>query len=692
MTKRAFCIGSALALLIAVGGHFNDAYMRQTYMVGNHFPVSVMGVLVLLAIVVNPILSRIGKRLRLRAAEFALIIALPFAVCVVPGSGFLRMFTQILAMPIHYEKSMPSWQENKVLSYIPPKLLPNGGADSEKVIGAYIEGKDAKEDRIGLTDVPWRAWRLPLLYWVPLFLLLMTGLTGLSLVLHRQWTSHEHLTYPVARFVQFITRGAENAATVSSRGAGTLAASGPTIVRNRLFWYGLVPILVIRIVNGLHAWRPTWIEIPHEIRVWPLRELFPTLAATPSSRYLWQSTIYFSVVAFAFFLPSDISLSLGLATILSVLFCAGLAVAGVVLGGSYLGTWEYSAPGVGAYLALAVLIAYNGRAYYRRVAAAAVRPLRHDTQLEPSAVWGMRVFAVMMLLCVLLMIRMGLAWPLAVLLTLLLVVTFTVMSRVCAETGLFFMQPNWYASGVLLGLFGAHAVGPEMLAVMTLITVIMSRNPREAMMPFVVNALRIAEDAGVRKGRVAWIMGGTLLVGLTLGLCTVFWLQYDRGVSFLDGYAVDWVPKSTCFLLDSHIESLKADGTLESALARSSWGRLSAMRPDGKYAGLILTGFLAFGICAFLRRRFPKWPLHPVVFLVAFTAPGKVFATSFLIGWLIKVLVVRFGGGRVYHRTLPLMVGVIAGDLVGALIFMLFGAGYYFATGFTPVQYWVFPP
>jgi hypothetical protein len=36
----------------------------------------------------------------------------------------------------------------------------------------------------------------------------------------------------------------------------------------------------------------------------------------------------------------------------------------------------------------------------------------------------------------------------------------------------------------------------------------------------------------------------------------------------------------------------------------------------------------------------------------------------FFIGWLAKVVVVRFGGLRLYRRTLPLAIGLMLGDFL----------------------------
>ena len=68
------------------------------------------------------------------------------------------------------------------------------------------------------------------------------------------------------------------------------------------------------------------------------------------------------------------------------------------------------------------------------------------------------------------------------------------------------------------------------------------------------------------------------------------------------------------------------------------------------------------------------------------------FAQSLLLGWVIKTGVTKFGGGKKYHELKPMMVGIIAGDLLGGLLFMIIGASYHAMTGRqTPIQYQIFP-
>jgi hypothetical protein len=94
---------------------------------------------------------------------------------------------------------------------------------------------------------------------------------------------------------------------------------------------------------------------------------------------------------------------------------------------------------------------------------------------------------------------------------------------------------------------------------------------------------------------------------------------------------------------------------------------------------------------AVLRLRLPWWPLHPVAFLVWGTYPIVMFGPSFLMGWLVKAGVVGTTGAKGYHAVRPLMVGIIAGELLTGLFWMIVGAVYFFVAGKTPVSYSIFP-
>ena len=58
-----------------------------------------------------------------------------------------------------------------------------------------------------------------------------------------------------------------------------------------------------------------------------------------------------------------------------------------------------------------------------------------------------------------------------------------------------------------------------------------------------------------------------------------------------------------------------------------------------------------------------------------------MFWASFLIGWLIRSIIVRLGGESNYLRLKPLFFGLIFGHIFAAGMLLLYGVVYYFCTG-----------
>ncbi|MEM6506973.1 MAG: DUF6784 domain-containing protein, partial [Planctomycetota bacterium] len=82
---------------------------------------------------------------------------------------------------------------------------------------------------------------------------------------------------------------------------------------------------------------------------------------------------------------------------------------------------------------------------------------------------------------------------------------------------------------------------------------------------------------------------------------------------------------------------------------------------------------------------------HPVLFLVLGTSPAIRVGWSFLIGWAIRQAVLRLGGVRAFHATLPLAVGAIAGELLAAVGWQAAGLATHFFTDRSPGGYFILP-
>jgi len=707
MTIRALLIGIVVAVLLAGFGYYNDSVLRLTMVVGNHLPISVFGLLLLAVMVLGPVLWLIHRRLRARPAELALIVALMLVACAIPGSGLMRTFLCSLAMPIQHNESTTAWKQTNVLEYAPETMLPEYGRAlrqqaqgldendprrrqlleeaaqiKREVIDDFQAGKKDRGRAFALwevfrddpvtrktrANVPWSGWDKTLSFWLPVIALTAVCVICMSLIVHRQWASRERLRYPIVELTNALIEQEEGKAA-------------PPVLRNRLFWIGFAVVFCIHGVNGLATLYPgDMIKIPLTFPMPQIGQAWPKLAQASMGWRLLSPTIWPTVVAFAFFLASDVSFSLGMTQAISVPLLAALTLAGIDVSFDYMEGGPPAWQLFGSFLGLGIMLAYMGRRHYWNVLKQALT-FRRQEGVGRYAGWACRVFLISAVAMVLLLsverFGVGLDWPFAVLVFFLVMLMFLVMARINAESGLFFIQPYWQPLGVMLGLFGAAALGPKAIVILGLLCAVLTIDPRETLMPFMVNGLKMCDDQKIRPGRVGLAAGGTYLLALAFAVIIVFWASYNHGGPMKDKWASGAVARFTFNSGSKHISQLEYRGQLETSQQMNWAQRVGAANPDPRFLWSVGIGVALVLVCSVLRLRYTWWPLHPVIFLVWMTFPLSHFSHSFLLGWLIKVGVTKFGGGRAYRRTIPLMIGIIAGDLLGGLVFMVHGAAYY---------------
>ncbi|MBS3733480.1 MAG: hypothetical protein KGY99_00955 [Phycisphaerae bacterium] len=670
MSVRAVIIGLALAVAIATVGYYNDSVLNMTDLVGNHFPISVFGLLALMAILFNPLLHLLGRRLPLRPRELAVIVALALVACSIPGSGLMRTFLSTVALPAHFTNNRPGWRDQELLEYAPDRMLFADGEYKEEWISRFMTGAKAEGEGFGLSgvfdteNVPWGEWAAALSTWLPLIVLTAVCVICLSLIVHSQWAYRERLRYPIALV----------ASTMMAREPGR-ALGG--IYRNRVFWLGLGAVFCLHVVNGLASLYPDkMIQIPLQFDFTQITQTWPKLGSAPKSSYLFKPQIYLTVVAFAFFLAADVSFSLGISHILFVLVGAALYVANVPIRESYMINDTQNYQLFGSYLGIGILLLYMGRRYYWDVLRGALTT-RRKGDTGAGAVWACRILIVTMVVMTVILKALGLDLLMSLLVVFLILLMFLVMGRINAETGMFFIQPYWQPVGILIGLFGMAALGPNIVIIVALICTVLTVDPRESLMPFILNGLKMCDDKKLRPPRIAWASGAAYVLALAAAVIFVFWASYNLGGPKKDGWAFSSVPRLPLETTSKVVTDLEEKQQLEVAEGYNSWDRITNLNPKPEFLWAAGIGLALVAAAGLLRLRFTWWPLHPVLFLVWGTYPIAHFSHSFLLGWFIKAGVTHFGGGRAHRKFAPLMVGVIAGDLLGGLLWMIHGAIHY---------------
>ncbi|MCC7145016.1 MAG: hypothetical protein IT443_01075 [Phycisphaeraceae bacterium] len=573
-----------------------------------------------------------------------------------------------------------------LVTAMPEALLPQpagegwlltDGEEDPLATGVLLGGWDG-HGRLGISELPWRLWWPTLVLWCGLGLLLAFASLFLILIVHPQWAQRELLPYPIARFAQELTETEPG-------------SRWPVILRSRLLWLGAAVVFSIHLVNGIQRWFPGFISIPVAYNFLPLTVLFPVASRAPLFWAVYLPRIYFSIVAFAFLLPTGISLSIGLVGLAymimaSLMFRNGIAVEYDPTSGANANLILF-----GAWLGGALIVLYVGRRYYLGVVKGMVG-LAAGRDVPPLSIWAARGLLLCVGTAVWLLIHAGMDWPLSVLTVFLVGLTVMMIARINAETGMFFVLAEWLPSAVLLSLLGDNALGPTGCLLVAMTGTVLVAQSREALTPFLANAFQMADRTQTQPRKLAPALAGMLAIGFIATLLVTFWFQYNMGVNLSDEWAFKTFPSRPLDVTVTTIDELAARQELTAATAVQGWDRFTQARPRPGAIGWISVGLALVMGTALARLRFAWWPLHPVMFMVFGTHPAMHMHYSFLLGWLIKLSVVKLGGVRTYHAVLPLMFGLVIGELLISVFWTCVGAIYYAVTGLPPIAFSILVP
>jgi hypothetical protein len=79
-------------------------------------------------------------------------------------------------------------------------------------------------------------------------------------------------------------------------------------------------------------------------------------------------------------------------------------------------------------------------------------------------------------------------------------------------------------------------------------------------------------------------------------------------------------------------------------------------------------GALTMAALTSLSHHFAWWPLHPLGFVVASSFTMYAVYLAFLIAWLVKLIVLRWGGHSAYRSCVPFFIGLMVGHYAGRAI------------------------
>ena len=394
---------SALGIFFMSGlASFHDWVLKGSPMIGNQLPVGAFSYLMFVGLFWNGIWRLVDRAWRalapgaksgpadvlcLSGREMAVVLVATLLACFPPTSGFFRYFQRQIMLPWHFLANNPVWVKFGLLTsgdawtgqlydfHLRPDLFPDpwpgaGGdvlasAGYERVYTAFFSGMVTAEGPVPFSAIPWDAWARPLLHWTPLVVLFALSILAMQFLVHRQWAHHEQLSYPIAQVA-----GSFCAVRGGRRGV-------PDLFRNRLFWWGFVPLFLLLGLDYLARWYPD--DVPAlgtmmpNLRSWwvPLTTNVPILKKSfGGAWFLCGQTLFFSFLGISYFVSSEISLSVGIAPILLTVFSLLFYSAT----GTTFESGTLDAARSGAYLGYTLILLYTGRTYFKAVFARALLP------------------------------------------------------------------------------------------------------------------------------------------------------------------------------------------------------------------------------------------------------------------------------------------------------------------------------
>jgi len=111
------------------------------------------------------------------------------------------------------------------------------------------------------------------------------------------------------------------------------------------------------------------------------------------------------------------------------------------------------------------------------------------------------------------------------------------------------------------------------------------------------------------------------------------------------------------------------------------WNRMdtwvkSPSSPDTNAAIAIVVGFATTIVLNSMRMKLGWFPFHPVGFAVSSSWSMGLLWLPMLIAWVIKLLLLRYGGLKLYRQALPFFLGIILGECVLGSFWTIWGIAF----------------
>jgi hypothetical protein len=412
--------------------------------------------------------------------------------------------------------------------------------------------------------------------------------------------------------------------------------------RNPTMWAGFAVAFCVLSTRGLHYYFPA---VP-EAELYTVAKLFRDQAAV-------SINLSFTVIGLAYLLSLHVATSFWLFHLLAKAQMSWQFMIGYRLEGEIErfmeGTLMLAYQGMGAMLVLVLFGAWVSRSHLVAIYRKAVSGRGIDDHEE---ILSYRSAAVILVVCgVYATIWLNLSGiPIGITLAFLLVAfaIFVFMSRLVAEGGIGFMQPQMSAQTIVMNFAGTSAVTDAGIFSMAL-SFSWAGSVRILLMASAINGMKLAQGARILKRPLFWVMIVAMVVSLVSSLGFIIWTCYQEGAVNLERWFFTHNARNTQdFVLYKINNPLSFSGTPDIMWPRALWTSI---------------GGLCMAALIWARHHWLWWPLHPLGFAVSASNVTSAAWFSIFLGSIIKAIVLKYGGVRLYLAVRPFFLGLILGQI-----------------------------
>ena len=637
VTLLSLLVGSLFVFCIAAGAPYANMVLRGSYMALDFSNAGAIFLFFFFMLLVPAILRHF--RLKFHDHELVVIYIMALVGSSIATLGLTENFLPIISGGLYYANSENAWAE-QIHPYTRRWMFPQDW----EAVKYFYEGLPTGY------PIPWSAWIKPLLCWLPAILALYFAMICTTVILRRQWIQHERLIFPLVQLPLAILAEGEQTSRYKP------------FFKNPIMWTGFAIPFTVGSMRALHNYH----------------NFIPDINLVASFPFFRQTTevtiaLSFPMVGFSYFVNLDIALGIWLFNLIARIEEGCLNMLGVYS----TEVLDFSGPsplvahqGMGAIIVLVIFGFWMGRRHFAQVFRKA---FQGDASIDDSdEILSYRVAVLGLLVSNLFigwwLLEAGMAfWVVPIYLFALFLLCIGV-SRVVSEGGVASTRTPLIPTAFVASGLGSSTLGPQNLTVLGM-TYVWATSLRNLLMASCANGLKLAEEyLPGSKRALFWAMLLAIVVSLVSSIWAVLYLSYSYGGINLNGwfFGPSGMPIYPFNFVSRELNS-----------------------PDGPDIGGWLATAAGGGIMALLmvaRQYLTWWPLHPLGFAISTNAMTNYIWFSVFLAWLIKGLVLKYGGPALFQRTRPFFLGLIAGQFSCAGIWLLID---YF-TGMTDNNiYWV---